>query len=454
MQTKYNIINFVLFLAALSVAVAVSLIDHSVATLAASALILTISLLYSIIGNKEQRKDRIKLGLSIYCIYVVSALIFSQPFSETTYFIVVDPMHYLEWFMPDRTFYMTWEHFYDCYVGLADNNAIYNAYILLWTVIGNVHLGGATAYYMTLAQTLFGILCIITLHRIISMYFDKKKAMHYTLLFGCCSLFLFYSCVIIRDIVIALFFMLAVEILLKPFRWRRMGLLCLYVLVVWGLRLYSGFFFVVFPALYMYIYLKKSRFKLLWLAGFYLVLVIGAVVVFGSGAMEQTTEELEMYDNQTASTEGLVASLMKLPPGIRHVAVMLTSQMNPFPPFLVFRHEITSVSNLYMCLTVFAYEFFWFFVFFMLAYCFIGKRSYRQLPWTDIMLLLIAIVYILANTSHPDIRRMMPVYPIIYLAYLKTKEQIVDKHWFFTRRQILFGLYVMLMFVYVAFKGV
>lgn len=432
-------------------------LDGSYASLCAGLLIFLITFLYSKVGPREHSLARLQVGMAALCVYAIMSYIFSRQFEGGEYYMLSDPMRYIDFYGDRTSFYMGKQYFLDAFFGFSDQNVFFNAYFLFWCVVGNVLLGGTTPYYMTLAQTVFGVLSIIVLYRLISIYFDRKHSYKFTLLFAFFSLFLFYSCVIVRDIVIAFFFLLAIEILNQPYKKSNLLRLCIYMLVVWGLRLYSGFFYSVFIFLYIYQNTRSRRYRQLsWL----LVGVLGiAVIVFlsRSSILQSTIDEMTMYDTMTSTSEeesgGIIAKLYRLPVGVKQIALMVYSQMAPFPAYTVFQRHMTTATQFMMSFDVMIYEIFWFFVFYMFVICLVFKKVYKQLTKTDIFLLLIAFVYIIANTSHPDVRRMMPVYPIIYLCFLKTKYVIVKPEWFKSRRKLLILVYISLSVLYLFIKA-
>lgn len=344
------------------------------------------------------------------------------------------------------------DYLYDTYFRFTDNNGLYNTYIQCWAAIGNRHLGGATVFYMTLAQTLFGVLCSVVLYRIISERYPEK-AVKLTATFSCCSLFLFYSSVIIRDITVALFFLFALDYLTKEFKIRRFFLLIVFGFIVWGIRLYSGLFYFIFPVTYLALRITKGAGKrttiIMLMALGLMMLPVVAVSVLG----EQTQAEIENYDEFSANrnVNGLFTKLSKLPPGAKQLALTLFSQVSPFPPHSLLKSSST-FSEFYMGLDHIVYEFFWFFVFFMLAYLCIVKGKHKTLSREELILLMIALLYIVVNTAHPDIRRMMPVYPIIYLINLNVMDRCFEYE-VVSARRVLSILYAALFLFAIIYRG-
>lgn len=429
-----------------------AIIDNSFAAFFAGVFIMAVCAIMCQTVTKTCRMGAYKTLFLVLPVYIISAFIFSQSFDQNSFFAVSDSMRYLISYQNSMDYTIKIDYLYDTFFGFTDNNGLYNTYIQCWAAIGNRHLGGASVFYMTLAQTLFGVLCSVVLYRIISERYPKK-AVKLTVTFSCCSLFLFYSSVIIRDIIVALFFLFALDYLTKEFKIRRFFLLILFAFIVWGVRLYSGLFYFIFPATYLILRItrgvgKRATMTMLVVLGL-MVLPVVAVTALG----EQTQAELEEYDEFSANrnVNGLFNKLSKLPPGAKQLALTLFSQLTPFPPHSILM-SATTFSQFYMGLDCIVYEFFWFFVFYMLAYLCIVKGKHKTLSREELILLMIALLYIVANTAHPDIRRMMPVYPIIFLINLKVLDSC-SEYEVVNAKRILRILYAALFIFAIIYRG-
>lgn len=440
---KMKINNSVAFIIVILTILILSALDASIASFLAGLFILLtgMGLCKTITNNARSGAYRTVYAVSV--VYLISAFIFSLSFDQNTCFAVSDSMRYLQYYQDSHSYFRGWDYIYETYSEFSDNNGLYNTYIQFWAAVGNNHLGGATVFYMTLAQTLFGVLCSVILYRVIARFYPDK-AEKYAITFSCCSLFLFYSSVIIRDITVALFFIYALDYLTQEFRFHRLVLLVAFGFIVWGIRLYSGLFYFIFPICYIALRMTKHAGKsgtIILLASLGLIMLpVVAVTALG----EQAQAEIELYDEFSAgrNENGLFTKLSNLPPGAKQIALTLFSQISPFPPHGLLKSAET-VSQTFMGLDHIVYEFFWFFIFYMLAYLCIVSRKYKSLTRSELILVLIALLYIVINTVHPDIRRMMPVYPIIYLVNLNVMDRC-SKSEVATARNRLRLLYVTL----------
>ena len=431
-------------------------IDGSISSIFAGIVILFVSLLQCQRLGKKDKKNGVLLSEIVFIVYYFVAFIVSRSFEDGNSFYVTDAGRYIELFLDKRNFYYDSQYFIDCYFGLSDNNALYNAYLLAVSVFANNYMGGSTVFYLTLAQTLFGVMSINVLYRILVTYLPNKEAYKSTLIFSVCSLFLLYSSLILRDILIAYLFLIAIEIVLKKFKFWNIIILFILLFVAWGVRLYSGLFMVSFIALYLYLIALNTRLKTVALPIFIVVLIAAGGVLLGSVIMEQSLAEIDQYSEMTQTAEeasgGLISILYRLPPGISQIAIAFYSQMAPFPPQMPLL-AANSISSFFIALDVIVYEVFWLFVFYILLWSFISLKTYKKLETKELLLFGLGIVFILANTAHPDIRRMMPVYPITYLLYCKCKQYYIPHKWLKDTKTFMGFAYFGLLVVYMFIKG-
>lgn len=444
-------IQFVL--AILSI-ISVSIIDGASSSFFASICVFGITSLFSL-RLKNHRTDSFNLNLTVFFIYYVSAYIVSTAFSAHTCFMVSDSMRYIESYMNRTSFNLTFDELYNHYLTFNDNNILYNSYLAYVSVFMNNVIGNNSVFAMTLCNTVFGILSINSLYELLLHYFDADKAKKYTLIFAVFSIFFIYSDLIIRDIIITFFFLRAFNIVIRPFSIKGLLILAIYMLLVWGVRLYTGFFYGIFIMQYIYLRFYNTKYKFIAVTIFMILALFVVGMLIGSAAMEQTSEKLDntfaMTENAVNDNGGLIANLFKLPFGIKQVAIALYTQMAPFPSYGPLMQAET-FPQIWMSLSVMVYELFWFFIFYTMFISIFTKRSFQYLDQWERTSLLIAFLLILSTTAHPDLRRMMACYPIIYLIYLKLKNYHISRSWFSGTTRKLALVYIILAFTYSVLK--
>lgn len=398
----------------------VFMIDGNLSSIVLSTFMYFIGLVIVTLKCRSNYKIYARLFHIVYLVYLTVALIVSQSFSVFDNFFVSDSSRYIETYMKSSTFYFDKQDFINCYIEFSDSNVLYNAYLNIIAVIANTNFVDLSVYGMTLLQTFWGILSAIVLFKILSRHVNLKLAFTYTLLFVFCSYYLFYSTVIIRDILICFLYLLAFNIIDQKFSIAGLCKLILILFVTWGIRLYSGLFLSVFIAYYLYIKLRNGRFKCIAAVLFVIVLIVFGLSLLSSAIVEQTFTELNEYSELSAerSAGGLVSKLQSLPPVISHFAIVLFTMIRPIPPLSVF-NECHTFSHIIISTLFLISGFFWFVVFYSyFIKLFIKKRIY-SFSFGESFLLLICLAFLLANASHPDVRRMLPVFPIIYAQYIK-----------------------------------
>lgn len=365
---------------------------------------------------QKQRRRGLDLLAIVFSVYVSVAYIASLSFSDNQFFYVSDSMRYIGSYINRTNFYYSQEDFYDCYFSFSDTNLLFNAYLNEMAMIMNKYFGGMTTYGMTLCITIFGIFSSIVMYKIFLRHFDDKFAFRQVLLFALCSQFFLYSTLIIRDIVICFLYMIAFDIIDRKFSIRGLLMLFVVMLLSWGVRLYSGVFLLAFVWYYLYTSTSKGSAKII---GQMFAIIMGVIIVsaiIGSSLMEQTTEELEKYEelSQERSSGGIVSRLMKLPTGISHLCIVFYTMIRPLPPFSAFT-GVGSFSNFTIATLSFISGFFWFVCFYTYVFLTVFNHQMKKLHFKKLLLLGIVFLFLFANASHPDVRRMLPVFPIIYM---------------------------------------
>lgn len=365
---------------------------------------------------QKQRSSGLNLFAIVFSIYASVAYIASLSFSKSECFYVSDSMRYIEGYIKRTTFYYSQQDFYDCYFQFSDSNLLFNAYLNEMALIMNKYFGGMTVYGMTLCLTIFGVLSSLILYKIFLRHFNETYSYNQVLIFSLCSQFFLYSTVIIRDVVICFLYLVAFDIIDRKFSLKGFLMLFVVMLLAWGVRLYSGVFLGAFILYYLYTKMSNGSARFV---GKFLAILFGVIIVvaiIGSSLMEQTTEELEVYEelSQARSSGGIVSRLMKLPPGISHLCIVFYTMIRPLPPFSPFV-GVESFSNFSIATLSFISGFFWFICFYTYVFLVAFNRQLKKLDFNKILLLGIVFLFLLANASHPDVRRMLPVFPIIYL---------------------------------------
>ena len=231
-------------------------------------------------------------------------------------------------------------------------------------------------------------------------------------------------------------------------------MLILLSIITAGIRLQSGLFYVVFTVVYIYFGLRKTKYKTF---AFSMLIITSAFVIAAMASSVYYEETLEVLDKRQEGTamrvahnEGLYSYFFKLPMGIRQVALLLYTQLCPFPPYNTFIQAET-FPQYFIGGIVLINAFFWVGISCsLISFLFISK-VYEKITVNEMFLLVLAAVYIIALTAQPDIRRMIPVYPIIYLLYLKGVSILPTVRIRKTKTAV-YLIYISLLLVYMVIK--
>ena len=436
-------------------AIVLSSSDGSYSSFVASIFILGIGSLYTFRVCKQHRKESLKLFSIVYCVYIILAYILSLNFQHGNFFYSGDSAKYISLYINSHSTYFDFDRLFLFYDTLEGKDILYHETLNYLCGYANIYLGGTTIYYMTLIQTLFGILSSLTLYQIMVKQYEKK-AFEYTLVFSMCSYFLLYSCFIVRDIIIAYFFIEAIKIVLDKFKAINFLLLVLLIVLAMGVRFQSGLFLFLILALYVYKATEHSKIRNIAIPMFVVTMIVVVAAVFSSMFFEETIAGVSEHQEETIERQqqigGLFNMFFKLPVGIREVVIMFFSQIAPFPPFSVLA-EAKTTPQVINGLIVIMCEVFWYLIAYSLIVLLFSKYARRKFIQFDYLLLGAAASLILVLTVHPDIRRMIPVYPIIYLSYLKIKNSVPNSQMVKIKGSLVI-CYVALLMVYVAIKGI
>lgn len=426
--------------------------DGSYSSLFMNMIIFVFGILYTNRVRHEYKKDALKLFAIVYVLYITIAFIYSQSFLNGEYFYSGDSSKYIDKYLKNEEYDFSLSAMIATYLETKD--ILYNHSLVTLSYVGNKFLGGATVYFMTLFQTMFGILSIMVLYNIMVERYGKT-AYRYVLIYASFSFFLLYSNFIIRDIVIAYFFMEAIRILLKKYKVYNVFMLAILALATAGIRLQSGLFLFSFLIVYVYIKIRKTRFKKLANTLLVLSLLIIVGVVLSSSFYERTMQVVETRQEGTAErvaeNHGLFSYFSNLPPGIKQLVLLFYTQICPFPPYSHL-FAATTFSQALIGLSVCVHAVFWYLVSYTLICSMVIRKTYKFFSLNEICLLVLSAIYIMALTSQPDIRRMIPVYPVIYILYIKSKNMI-SPIWINKTKSRLVFTYLCLLIAYLVIKG-
>lgn len=313
--------------------------------------------------------------------------------------------------------------------------------------IAEKYLSGNSLILQRFVVASFAVFINVFIYKTLRFYVPGKPAFRYTVIFSLLSVTFAYSPWILRDIHIMFFYVVGFYLIHKEFSLANILLLFVLQYIVSEFRVASGLAFFFFPLFYLYF--KGSNYKYRKIIYLFLLVAFIFILIKSFGAINSTINKLNNYQTFTedavSSIGGISTYLYRLPAGIKQLAIMVFSQIQPFPPW----GDIEDVTTVFEVLSkVFfgAAAVFWSYVAYITIVSF--GRHHTKIPKTLLYGVIFSFLLLLANTSNMNIRRIMAVYPILFIFFVYAQVHLntclVKKH----RRFYFFFGYLFLLLSY------
>lgn len=412
----------------------------------------------------------------IYCIISKTGstgnLLFNRVFAALLFFAL---LHYIDTVLDYPIFAQSWRDEYKFWISsdeLGGLNSImevfkesysfwrfndlpgYAFYIGSIAYLANTFSDGNHLLLQFMGSAFWASMMAIVLLRLFLLYFDKKSAHQYALYFSLLTVIFAYSFMFLRDIIIAFFYTLSFFIIAKKFSIKGLVCLGLSAFLVWQIRFQHGLFLVLFILAYLYANYKRNKVLV------FILVISGtavSVIIFNT-YIQQSLFSLSRYDargeeHAMAIEDSLGKTLFSLPTPIKEISFFLTSQIRPFPSWHKFVNSTNNMASGIVNLLPIIYGLFWFVVSYSLFKWSLFKNKIRQLPHEIKILFFLSVVFLfIVVQGASDLRRIMCVYPVLYLTFLIMKNKNVSTYsWKRTRNEGIF-LYLLLTGVYLVIK--
>lgn len=418
-------VNPILFIISLLVTVTIFVVTESFATFGI-AIIIFLLLFATIILDAPKSKFAINTILLTYCIYTTFAILHYYQIDNNELDPTFDEVRYFIPFVNDIisqniSFDKLWIK--SLQYNFGEHHG-YLFYIGSFALFGKICLGDYNVMQLLLSSVLIGCLYSIFLFKVISIYTDEAKAFKYTLFYMLCTPIVMSSYVVLRDLLIALIYLIGIYIILKNTTLNKgLPIFILSFLLLLSLRLEHALFFALF--IIIYIYRKYSRYKVISISLF----AISSIIFFAAIqstflTMSDTLATFNEYTITHANQAGLAMKLLSLPSPIKEVACSLFSQIFPIPPWVSLLDEIKSVPDLIFSLLSMVKTICWFYIaFYTVKYIF---TSYKKIKIFKLGFLLIAsiILIVTCSSEYYESRRIMCIYPVIYITFILFRQKI------------------------------
>lgn len=292
--------------------------------------------------------------------------------------------------------------------------------------LANTYFDGNSVFLQILYTSFTGVLTIVFVTRTLYYYQeDLIKLKKNALLFAFFSPLFFYSSFILRDIHICLMYAIALYLIHQKFKFLNIIYLIILFFIVKEFRLENALFLLSFIVFYVFTNrnsnsLIKKTYPFIFITGIAATIL---TINYLLKDISNSVQSFEMYENYTESklNDGFGALLYKLPFGIKQIALILNSQLTPLPPwsFINFRHNIFIIlSGLVMTIATI----FWSILFISSLYSLVIKKAFKKYDYKFIFLLVLFLLFLLLNTSNINVRRLLPMYPILFFLFVSLKQ--------------------------------
>ena len=256
----------------------------------------------------------------------------------------------------------------------------------------------------------------MVMYGISRLYFSEKVSLNVALIYGFFSFLPYLSGILLRDVHIALMFILTMYIILQKFSFLNLFILFFVMFESYFLRPQTGVFMMGFLSIYLFIFIKKViSNKYMEFLFYFMLIVIFVAIIMNSSLMDMFTKIEESSSQRGvahASAGSLGVMMSKLPFGLNIIAQFAFSQIQPFPPSWIFKGSNRGFFELWYLVAAIS----WFLGWGFLLYGLIVKKVLKNQDLKTKFVFYLSIIYlVLIAMIEFNQRRQMAVYPILYL---------------------------------------
>ena len=382
--------------------------------------------------KKQDTQNLLKLFYAVFCAYVLFSFVGYLDFKAINgFFLFVDQTHFYEIGDALSKKNSISQIFYDCFVLRIheENEAAYFVFGLIG-FMANTYFDGNNVFLQSLHISFLAMLLNLFLYKTLICYTYRTQALRYTLLFAFFSPLFFYSPWILRDVHIAFLYAVGIYLMHTRFSINRLLLFIPLIIITFEFRLEMGLFYIVMPLHYIYFRGKQHKhYKLLFTSLIFIGIgVLGLALNFLLNSLSSALDSFASYSNYTEENlgDGLGAMLYELPIGLKQIAITLFSQITPFPAWGKFL-DATTIYEFVIAFSEFCGAIFWSYLFLFMCFSFTNKKVRKNLSKENIAILLIAFVFIIGNSSEMNTRRILCIYPLIYIVYINIRQWLPSK---------------------------
>ncbi|MFY0255858.1 hypothetical protein ACDQ55_18095 [Chitinophaga sp. 30R24] len=259
---------------------------------------------------------------------------------------------------------------------------------------------------------------VVILFSILSTYINTVISVQLTMVYAFLSYNFFFSAIYLRDVHIGLLFGLYFLLIIHRKGMGGIVYALTLTVLIYLFRPEHGYFSASYLMAYIYLLVTDKNNKTLnkFKIPILVLLALPALTQLvylqqGFNTIQSTSENYLDSSMSNAGLGSLGSMLLKLPFGIRHIVVGLFSQTLPFPFYVVLGENPFFFPWAIAAL-------FWFIIWFVVIYTTVIKPRNPFFKIREIrFLFLIGVLLILGASSNADTRRIMAIYPVVYLVF-------------------------------------
>lgn len=277
---------------------------------------------------------------------------------------------------------------------------------------------------------------------------NNRKSFIASMAYGALSVVLFYSVGLMRDIHIALIYAIGIYIITgKRVSIKKYIILIILGIAAYFIRIENGLFFLAFIAAWSIQSGGKYKMAMIFFAILclaYLIYWIGGI----NTIIDTATATADIYQGRTnvyANTGSLGMKLNKLPIPFNYLAKSAFGQIDPFPFWARFVKQQTLVRKIFFLPEAIS-GLFWFYVWLRILFNYKKAIVFFIRYKYAFGLALLYIIMVSIGQANP--RRLMAVYPMIYLCFFYIDNRV------FRLKELIYAiaLYGLLLTVYFVIK--
>lgn len=328
-------------------------------------------------------------------------------------------------------------------------NGGYYLYIRTIAYFADHYLDGNHLLLQQLSSAVPGIYMSIFLYLIIYQFSSLGNVKKYAISAVLLTPLLTNSIGLHRDSLIAFLYVVIIYIwICKPFNLRTVIVQLTLAFLMIYIREQHGFFAFSFVGLSLISSRSSSSRFLYVIAVFVIFLALGSSIIVN--VIDNYKDTVAYYDAfrenaLSGVNSGLGRHIYSLPTPLKQITQILVLQMQ-FPPWA----PLAAATNFYYVITglvILAVNVFWFYVFIYTVFS-IRRFGVKTIPFVIKLSLIVFISFVVLNCSNLDLRRVVCVYPLLFLSYVYFRENAANSLFNKNIRKIYSIVYSLLIVVY------